>query len=241
MKKFIKKILLPILLITLSLSATAFSFGSYPVEESKFSSSLNTTFSLGLLNPNQDNITVLISTEESTQFNTSLPKTVVIPPSPATTNPEGSGYYYIGDGKYAKITKANFKISTHIYRDSNTIHVPVTVEAFPQETTGSDVRQLRDHIFTFNVDPSMTPIDPPTKNNDSTTLNFSESRKEDSNKKTSRKQNNSVENTVRNQTNGSKTYKAEENQTENQGGLNTTTMILIAGILGSTYYIYRVV
>lgn len=223
-----KTVLVTFLLVSLVSLSSAVSFGSYPVKSSKQTRDLSTSFSIGLLNPDNTVAEVRLSAPESSDYNVTFTRQrFEVEPSPVTQSPSGGGWYHLGDGRYARVRQAEFQLDISRFRSSNTVKIPVTVRAFNpggSGTTSSDMVYVREHVFTAEVVGRQ-----PARKEDGTEVDWVE-------------EDESSDRPVVELGNGSKTYKPARETGETGGsGVETTTMALLLAIAAVTVYIYRVI
>lgn len=236
-----RKLILLLSLIVLTSGALSVTTGIYAKNNQKNIGSMETTFTIGIVNSEGSPINLTLSGRNTSVYRLSYPSSTIIQPSRPTTNPEGSGYFYIGDGQYLKKSEIEIKVEVKEYRPE--INIPIEATAFRRmgRARGSLLSRtayVRDFNFTLELDDSLKPID------------YGRTEKEDDNgwRETStedlaeRETETDSSEPLEPEDTGSKTYKPEQEQTKSgEGGINTVTMMLAAGILLTAVYILKVV
>ncbi|MFB6076788.1 MAG: hypothetical protein ABEK12_01505 [Candidatus Nanohaloarchaea archaeon] len=84
-----------------------------------------------------------------------------------TTTPQGSGYYYLGDGRYTRVFPVTVTMKIDRAATTGTFDVPVTVTALPRRTAADGirprVRQVQTHTLTVT---STSPLLQPAPDTD---------------------------------------------------------------------------
>lgn len=238
-------------LLFLISNVQASSFGSFPYEIEKQSSDLQLDYRIGFVNPSQDTLQVTLSSEPSSEYNISFTeKTFEIPPG-VTNDPTGSGWYYLGDGRYAKIHEKSFQVDISKYRDDNRVVFPIRVEAASTGSGGTDTDsrsqliQVRNYNYRAQIDPNLRPEERPEEDSESSWRdNFWQEENPENQQDFNLEQNKSsnqeqqTQKSNINQTNEASDKEQVEKSGSDSGGLNNTTIVLILGIVVSVAYIW---
>jgi hypothetical protein len=237
-----KKILLLLLVFFFTFQVSATVFGTFPQQLEKNSDSLSTEIGLGMINAGNSELKVEFSSLESDEYNISLPDEVVLEPSTVTESPEGEGWYYLGDGRYAKYKAFSFDVEVSQYRKSNTVHVPLQITANSKNFGGTaPVSRFREYNYTVYLNPSLRPLDRQGNERDEP-LYWEE---EDSSVPEEWRQSadtESREGNISEASNQSEDYKSgqKEQSTGEKGGTQPVTLALVAGIVLTAVYIIKV-
>jgi hypothetical protein len=89
-----------------------------PPDTDKDISGLETGFDIGFVNTGSESVNLSLSSQKSTDIRIEHPQTVELPVSETTSTPEGSNWYYLGEGQYSKIKY--IQIDTEIPLDTDT-------------------------------------------------------------------------------------------------------------------------
>lgn len=225
------------LLYTVSTSAAV--YGTFPYELEQQTDELSTEIRLGVVNTGDQTLQLEFTAPDSQEYNLSA-SGQQLPPSRIVETPQGEGWKYLGNGRYAEIREFSFQVEISRYRDSNRIDIPLQVTASPADSAEkgatSPVSQVTSHNYTIFLDPRLRPLERETErekdvqwegSGDSVPDEWTE------------------EGSVDEPLNSSKDYKP--NQTEeftgerDQRGVNTVTMILALAIIACTGYVIRVI
>lgn len=232
-----------ILLLVLMLYAGAVSasvYSSFPYNLEQRSDELSTEIELGVVNTGGETLSLDFTAPGSNAYNVSLPENTLLQPTEIETDPEGEDWQYLGNDRYAKITRYSFEVDISRYRDSNRIDIPLQITASPTgETEGSAsnaILQSMTHNYTILLSPQLRPVERETEQEKEV---YWEQTGEDS------LPDEWSEETGSESSEESKDYKANETD-ENTGergseGINTVTMILLLAIIACSGYILRVV
>ena len=223
-----------LLLLFMSFSAGATVYGSYPVEQEVKTESLDTEVELAVVYTGDKDVALDFSFQNSSLYNVS-DRVEVVEPSTITKSPEGSGWKYLGEGRYAEIKKFEFEVRISEYRPDNTVRVPVSVEATSvsggKSGTESPISGVTSHGFNIFLDPQLRPLDRETGTENSVDWKREVEEKKDQ----SSEQNES----------SSETYKQKQNPNlsgeEKKQGFDTVTLVLAAGVVLMTLYVTLVV
>ncbi|MFB6145128.1 MAG: hypothetical protein ABEJ99_01335 [Candidatus Nanohaloarchaea archaeon] len=218
----------------------------------KNSGDLQTGFRLGFLNPSSRRLEVQLSAEPSPEYDVDFEKSsFILEPSPVTTDPEGSGWYHLGEGRYTRFDLKSFTVNVSRHRFSNDIVVPIRIEARlaspGKENGGSqNVVQVREYLYRIHLDPSLQPQRDKNSKPDQgqwkqrfwqeTSGQDTGSKQEDSGLNSSDQPDDSIRST----SNSSKSYKATRKDDYTEKGIDTTTILLLTGIVACIGYVYRV-
>lgn len=236
-------ILLIIFLFTFQASATV--FGTFPQQIEKNSDSLSTQIGLGMINAGNSELEIEFSSPESKEYNISLPEKIVLEPSTVTESPEGEGWYYLGNNRYAKYEEFTFDVEISEYRKSNTVHVPLQITANSKNFGGTaPVSRYREYNYTVYLNPNLRPLDRQGNERDQP-LYWEE---EDSSVPEEWRENStetgaeSRDSNTSKGSNQSEDYKSrqEEELTGEKGGPEAVTLALVAGIVLTAVYIIKV-
>lgn len=205
-------------------------FGSFPVNSQKTTGNLEADFRIGMVNPGDTPVRVQLSSWESKNYNVSFPrKSLRVESSEVTSNPSGSGWYYLGDGRYAEVEYLDFTVTASESRDSNDLEIPVTVRAASSESSGTAVSSnlvyIREHLFRLYVDRKIPEKESSDK--DPTWVEVED---------------NSTSGSGNVQTNGSRAsnnYK-QGRESKDNGGADSTTLVLLVAVIAMAIYTYRV-
>ncbi len=106
-------------------------FGSFPYDTRKTSGG-NTTFHIGVFNLGEEELELEMVAETPRNVEVMFPeRQTALPPSETTKNPEGEGWFSLGDGRYVEVTRVPFRVLSY---QSGTHRVKVSVRA---KETGS--------------------------------------------------------------------------------------------------------
>ncbi|MFB6190151.1 MAG: hypothetical protein ABEJ91_01125 [Candidatus Nanohaloarchaea archaeon] len=99
---------------------------------------------------------VRLSARESGGYTVKFPsRSLWVPPSRVSKNPSGDGWYHLGDGRYVRVSYVEFRVKASPDRDSNSLEVPVTVEASAtsrdRTSVSSQLVYVREHTFGLEV------------------------------------------------------------------------------------------
>lgn len=232
--------LLLIAVIFLTGVSSASVYGTFPEELEKQSDSLNTELGVGIVNAGNQELKINFRFADSRLYNVSGPEEVVLKPVEVTSSPEGEGWKYLGEGKYARIQEFSFDVEISEYRDSNRVDIPLQIEASPTGDTGgsssSPVSQVTSHNFTMFLSPQLRPLERQTQMEKE--VYWEDSGGDEVPEEWRDDEESSPET-------GSKTYKANETDKitgeGEKNGPGTVTMMLVIGIVACIGYIFRVV
>lgn len=230
-------------------AASATAFGSFSYQAEKPSDNLNQTYSMGFINPGETGVQVKLSGEDSDNYNITFEEeSFELSPSSIETDPSGSGYYHIGEGRYVEIFSKEFTIQASEYRESNVIDFPVTVEASTvgqdQGETTQETVYVQEHWFTLAIDPSIIPEDEPRDIPEYRERFWEEADDYEEEFNFEQNETQSYEGQNRSEReslpeNSSET--SETQKSEQEEYTNTTTYVLLSGIALSAIYLLTVI
>lgn len=254
----LRRITLSLCLVFLLSNVGALTIGTFPQQSEKESKSLNMSFSIGVINTGDEAVRISLDSEPG-NYSVEFPEQdFILESSEITSDPSGSGWYHIGNGRYAKIRYVDFKVDISPYRDSNTVDIPVELRAFSiagRSGNSGNTRlvQLRDYTFRANLHPSLDPLNRPDEKEEEQSwrdLYWSEQdarqnneneEKEEDGQISREKSGNTSEESI-NSSNSSKNYKASgTDESTGEQGINGLTLVLATAILGMAVYIFKVV
>lgn len=223
-----------------ALSASASVYSTFPYDQEQQSDDLSAELRLGVVNAGDRILELRFDTQDSEEYNVSLPEKVALKPSEITESPEGEGWKYLGNGKYADIQEFSFSVDISRYRESNRIDIPLQISASPKSDSGiegssASISQETTHDYTIFLDPRLRPLERETENEKQV---YYENTGEESLPEEWRDDGSGTENE-------SKDYKAngtDENTGErDKNGVDTVTMILVLAIIVATGYLSGVI
>jgi hypothetical protein len=211
----------------------ATSFGSFPVQSQKTSQDLSANFTLGLVNPGDTAAEVRLSAGESGNYSVKFPsRSLEVSPSRVSRNPSGDGWYHLGDSRYVEVRYVDFTVEASPGRESNSLEVPVTVEA--SAISGSDASvssrlvYVREHTFGLEVNRRLQQDDDEERSEGGIEWIEIEDGEESDRSDTSSSE--SVKN-----------YKQGEQSKDTGGsGVDSTTVVLLMLVIAMAMYTYRV-
>lgn len=236
--------------IFLTSNIYAASFGTFPYQIEKQSSDLELEYRIGFINPSPDPVKVTLSSGDSNEYNLTFSEEEFRIPSGTTDNPSGSGWYYLGDGEYAKIYEKSFQVDVSRYREDNTLTFPVRIEAVSVESSDngdgsrSKLIQVRNYNYRAKIDPSLRPENRPEQDSSSSWRdNFwqedNSNSQEDFNLEQNKSSNQEQQNENSEQTTETTGNSSSQVKSNSEDPLfNTTTLMLVAGIIVSLSYIW---
>jgi hypothetical protein len=235
-------------------------FGSFVYTSSKQTEQLSSTFQLGIVNlgnsPQQVTLSFASSDNVSVSFNQTSFR---LPPSQITETPLGSGWMYLGDGRYAKPTKIPVELIVNKSADKRVHTGVVTVESRAVSTsntagTKQDVVQIQQHelkirSLSARLDVDSTPepkqdVDDPlwTAPTDNETSDDTGGEEEDQTADNKTETTGSTSNQDAEQDAArqpERNITQQDASTSGDDGVDTVTIVLATGILLSGLYILR--
>lgn len=217
-------------------------YGTVPYNLEQRSDDLTAELRLGVVNTGDRTLEMEFEAPETGIYNVSMPEDTTLPPVEVSTDPEGGNWKYLGNGKYARMEVYSLTVEISRYRDSNRIDIPLQVTVSPAGSSDggsvSPVSQVTTHNYTVLLDPTLIPLDRDTRAEKEV---YWEDTGEESLPEDWRQEQEGRESTA----NGSKEYKSNETEQDTgeggKSGVNTVTMILVAGIVACSFYLARVV
>lgn len=134
-----KTIMIGVILVFLSFNVSGSSFGSVAYQTNK-KASLNTTFTLGLINLGDQSLEVSLSGSNMEKGELVLPDKKELPPSKISKNPGGSGWMSLDNGRYAKITEVTFWVISKGETGQESFNVQVEAST-PREEADLNIEQ----------------------------------------------------------------------------------------------------
>ncbi|MFB6215601.1 MAG: hypothetical protein ABEJ72_01310, partial [Candidatus Aenigmatarchaeota archaeon] len=197
----------------------------------------------GMVHPHNGTLEIDLSAQESSEYNVTFSdREFKLSSTGLTSTPEGSGWYYLGDGKYTGTRNVSVRVQISRYRDSNILTIPVELTAKP--VSGSDrgvsSRVLRVRTFDFRavLSPSLIPQSRENKGREQQGEGIMWGGKQGDEVKFR-------ENELEFKEGGEnrlKKNKSFENPAEKKKtGVGLTTIVLLGGIMASLAYIFRVI
>lgn len=215
--------------VLLYITSSAAVIGVYPVQDEKHSDTMSGKFRLGIINTENESVKFRFSAGKSSRYNVSFEKNpVFLEPSEVTENPSGSGWYHLGNGRYARQHTVDFQLTVRDYKSS--IDVPVTVYASKGGGGGTaKMVYVREHSFSLKLSDSLKPIETGESDPEWAFTPSKDGEKEDT-----------AEEGEKNRS--ETTYKSDEGEEEDGGEeINPVTVILLAGIVILSAYLLKVV
>jgi hypothetical protein len=238
----VRNLLLSLLVFLFVFQASATVFGTFPQQLEKQSDDLSSEISLGMINAGDSDLVVEFSSPDDSEYNISLPENVVLESSAVSSRPEGSGWYYLGNNKYAEYEEFSFPVEISEYRKNNRIDIPLRITARSGEQSGtSPVSRFREYNYTVFLNPNLRPLDRQGDVRDKPLYWEEESSVPDEWKEADESSENEQKSSE-NSSNQSQNYKASgtDELTGETGENSTFTLVLAAGIVLTTAYIIKV-
>lgn len=248
-KKFIYSSLLIFVLPTV-FGAT---FGSFPYQIEEETDDLKASYKIGLINPGQVPLDITLSAESMPVYNASFSENDFRLKPSKTKNPTGSGWYYLGDGRYTKIRKVDIEVHISKYREDNSVDIPLTIRAETgqqaQQDGGSEAStvQIRDYMLQAIIDPRIRPETRDLKNGEESENLFWKEKKsvpeedEGFNLRGNKTITDTRQKLGENTSDRSLKNLSEKNPRNQNETIDKTTIILLAGIASISLYIMRVI
>lgn len=234
-----RKITILVVFLFFTFQASANVFGTFPQQLEKNSDTLSTEIGLGVINAGNSDLIIEFSSPETEEYDMSLPKRVTLEPSSVTKTPEGEGWYYLGDGRYAEYEEFSFDVEISEYRQSNTVHVPLQISANSETAEGTaPVNRFREYNYTVHLNPRLRPLSREGDESDEP-LYWEE---ESSVPEEWGEDEQESEKTSSNSSERSEDYKSgqEQESTGESGGPEAVTLALVTGIALTAIYIIKV-
>lgn len=156
--KAIREIAILVSVLAMVQLSAGYSFSAFQYQDSAETRALNQSFRLGLINPSDQALRVNLSAETPRGMEVDFPdRSFVLEPSKVTEDPEGSGWYSAGDGRYVKIKDRTFYADISEQRSRDRLGFSVRVEAVPLsvDAAGREGRQsivqVREYGYTVEV------------------------------------------------------------------------------------------
>lgn len=221
-----QKILLSLVIISLIPLSTA-NILIEPPQTEKDLQGLETGFELGFVNTGSESVNLSFSSQKTTDIQLQHPQQIELPVSQITSSPEGSNWYYLGDGNYAKINyvtiDAEIPLDTDTRRHNFDFSISRVYETSEARPNVEQVQELNFEIFSTS-DRINTGFQSP---NEETTDD--QEGDMDSNETTS----SSEENTQQEEQPAENVNQSisDTEETPSEQGVNRVTILLIAGII----------
>lgn len=241
MKKIIVTALALIFLISFSNA-----FGSFPYERVKNLDSLESTYRLGFFNPGEQDLRVDLSEAESSNYSLDFSReSFVIPGNVTTSNPEGEGWYPVGEGIYAPVEQVEVSLEVSKYRNSNRIKIPVTITASPKANSSGTAKltQVREILLEARLERSLVPLDRETGEEDEPDFwREASNTAQDESESFNGSSEDNLTGEEGEKTGNTSMIKGKRNNSEkDRGQVNGLTYIFLTGIALSIFYIFGVV
>lgn len=234
----LQKLEILILLTFLISSATAQSslggWGIITSDTEAETDQLEKNYNLELLNTANNPVTIQLSASESPNYEIEFKdKILTIEPSETTKNPQGSGWFYSGNGQYVNLTETSFKVDVEEERTTNDIQFNITAQTVTEnsegeiENTQAQIVNQRNFEYQLNINQMLIrEIDQEQRNNET----------EEQENQTSNEQENVDENAEdqsQNETSAQTDKQSEEEQ------INSVTAVLVVLILGLVMFLLK--
>lgn len=237
-----RKYIIFLLVVSMTFQSSASLFGTFPQQLEKQTDDLDEEISIGVINTGESDLNLEFTSPESREYNISMPGDVVLEPSEISSNPEGEDWYYLGNGSYASYEIFSFPVEISEYRESNTVHVPLTVTATGEQVGTNPVTRLRDYNYTLQLNPRLRPLerDGDVQQGDlywedetSVPEEWTENRTENTSERSGSSESD---------TNRSEDYKQQQGEISDgeEEGVSLT-LLLLAGIALTSLYIMKVI
>jgi len=229
----------------ISFSVNAYSFGSVSQGSNRISET-NVSFQIDLLNLNNRTLELEPSVEGLEKGNVSFPSNRIIEPSEISENPEGDGWISIEPGRYARPETFRFNVISSP-EETGKDNFKFQIEARnPGQGGDSDVNQrvVQVREYSYEIDFPEEEVNPSVdrgfedfeESEDGPEIIRRENDEENVSKSSTR------ENVTINTTEFSQTTKTSDNSTstEPSNEIDSFTMMLSAGIIGSIAYLWMI-
>lgn len=229
-----KTILMLALIIFLPL-ASADVLMELPKQDSNIDS-LQKNYNLGFVNTGSESINLTLNSSSQTDLSISHPQGIILQPSEITSSPEGEGWYYLGDQRYAKIQYVDFEAA--IPRNTNTRSHEFDLSisrVYETKRSRPNVETVQEAGFTIfstseNIDTGFQESSKDTETEDQT-QNVEKEKEEHSQFENSGSPNETADNASRT---------SPSDQLENpSSSVDGVTILLVLGILLAVAWIYR--
>ena len=127
-----KAVLFALSVFFLMHSASAAGWGVITEETDTEIDGLKKNYTLGLVNTGERPVVLEFSATKSPDYEIGFEDPqITLQPSYTTESPEGSGWFYSGNGEYVNVTYTGFKLEASEDRSSNDINFNITASASP--------------------------------------------------------------------------------------------------------------
>jgi len=163
-----KLVVIGVFLAVFSSFTAAQGFATVTFDQDKRISGLETDFSLGLLNLDNETREVRFSTPSSSNYNVSFAENpLMLPPSEVSSSPvEDEQWYSLGDGRYASITRISFNVTVSKTSEYRNFSIPVDVNAVygNGDSPGASQTAIQSRTHSFDLVTTSQMIEPEQEN-----------------------------------------------------------------------------
>jgi len=223
-----KKISLTIMAVLMTGLASASTFGSLQYQQKKATDGEPVEYKIGVINLGENPLNVRFEASGTPNVSLNMEDQITLKSSRILNQPEGRGWYSLGNGSYAKIYDYSFDAAARNFRNRS-FTVTVTAATNNSENTAASQKIIQERDYKFSI---------VNESYEKGLVNFQEDQSQERDRDTeqNRSQNLSIEEKGSRGLEESK----EERQNSGQDGIKTSTKFLLAGALVSTAYLVKV-
>lgn len=204
-----------------------------PPNTEKDISGLETGFEIGFVNTGSESINLSLNSQNSTDIQLEHPQTVELPVSETTSTPEGSNWYYLGDGQYSKVKYIQIDADIPLDTDTRRHKFDLSVSRVYQT---SEARPNVEQVQEFNFEVFST----------SDRINTGFQSPENNIEEENQTQDNENSNTEENEDSEQENSGSDVNETRSEAdedpsdqGFDRVTILLIAGIIVCAGWLFK--